>query len=126
VQYPEIGESVKPRHRFMNAFEQHQEAPNRGIQYLVFAADPYENVAFRIQTKEIDHSEGRFWTHWDPDGKSYSLQFFFRNERPVGYLGGGGGAPSAGSIVPSNAANPLNPYATGAPPPGPGPVAYAR
>ncbi|KXS09918.1 splicing factor 3A subunit 2-like protein [Gonapodya prolifera JEL478] len=123
VFYPEIGEGIKPRHRFMNAFEQHQELPNRAIQYLIFAAEPYENVSFRVQAREIDRAEGRFWTYWDPDGKTYSLQFLFKNERPVGYLGGGGsggpgGGPMAGNVMPT-VGNPLNPYA-------PPPAGYMR
>ncbi|RKP05926.1 hypothetical protein THASP1DRAFT_35249 [Thamnocephalis sphaerospora] len=89
VQYPEIALDIVPRHRFMSAYEQHREAPNKAHQYLLFAAEPYETVAFKVQSKEIDRSDGRFWTHWDPDAKQFTLQFFFRRdslERSVGSI----------------------------------------
>ncbi|KAI9592535.1 hypothetical protein BDF19DRAFT_451480 [Syncephalis fuscata] len=81
VQYPEIGHEVVPRYRFMSAYEQHQEAPNKAHQYLLFAAEPYETVAFKIQSRDIDRNEERCWTHWDPDAKQYTFQFFFKRER---------------------------------------------
>lgn len=93
LQYPDIGIDVKPRHRFMSAYEQKVEAPNKAYQYLLFAAEPYETVAFRIQSREIDKTEGRFFTYWDPDAKQFSLQFFYRSGG-FGHAGGvGGGMP---------------------------------
>ncbi|KAJ1795473.1 CWF complex protein sap62 [Coemansia sp. RSA 2399] len=79
VTYPEVTEETMPRHRFMSAYEQHVEAPNRQYQYLLFAADPYETVAFKVQSREIDMRQGRFWSHWDMDTRTFTLQFFFRN-----------------------------------------------
>ncbi|KAJ1551185.1 Splicing factor 3A subunit 2 [Nowakowskiella sp. JEL0078] len=79
IQYPEIALGVRPRHRFMSAYEQKIEEPNKGFQYLLFAAEPYETISFKVQSREIDRHEGRFWTHWDSDSKQFSLQFFFRN-----------------------------------------------
>lgn len=89
IQYPEAADGIKPRHRFMSAYEQRQEEPNKHFQYLLFAAEPYETIAFKVQSKEIDNAEGRFWTFWDPDARQFHLQFFFKNER-LGYGGGGG------------------------------------
>lgn len=77
VQYPQIAVDVVPRHRFMSAYEQKIEAPNKAHQYLLVAAEPYETVGFKVQSKEIDRAPGKFWTHWDQDSKQYSLQFFF-------------------------------------------------
>ncbi|CAO3596459.1 unnamed protein product [Absidia cylindrospora] len=79
IQYPQIANNVIPRHRFMSAYEQHIETPNKGHQYLLIAAEPYETISFKVQSKEIDRSPGRFWTHWDKDGKQFSLQFFFKH-----------------------------------------------
>ncbi|OLL24648.1 Pre-mRNA-splicing factor sap62 [Neolecta irregularis DAH-3] len=93
LQYPEIHGDNHPRHRFMSAYEQHVEQPDRNWQYLLVACEPYETVAFKIQAKEIDRSQGRFWTHWDPDAKQYSMQFFFRTEREERYMGVPGLAP---------------------------------
>lgn len=48
VDYPEIAEGVQPRHRFMSAYEQHIEPPDKAWQYLLFAAEPYETISFKV------------------------------------------------------------------------------
>ena len=48
VDYPEIAEGIQPRHRFMSAYEQKMEPPDRKWQYLLFAAEPYETIAFKV------------------------------------------------------------------------------
>lgn len=48
VDYPEISDGVVPRHRFMSAYEQKIEPPDRKWQYLLFAAEPYETIAFKV------------------------------------------------------------------------------
>ena len=63
VEYPEIDDDVKPRHRFMSAYEQKKEAWDKAYQYLLFAADPYEVIAFKIPNIDVDRSEN-FFTHW--------------------------------------------------------------
>ncbi|KAI4837004.1 putative splicing factor 3a subunit 2, partial [Aureobasidium sp. EXF-8845] len=42
LQYPEISQDVQPRVRFMSAFEQKVEEPDKQFQYLLVAAEPYE------------------------------------------------------------------------------------
>ncbi|KAG2177049.1 hypothetical protein INT43_007705 [Umbelopsis isabellina] len=79
VQLPQIANDVTPRHRFMSAYEQKIEEPNKSHQYLLVAAEPYETIGFKIQSKEVDQSSGKFWSHWDKDSKQFSLQFFFKN-----------------------------------------------
>ncbi|RUP51055.1 hypothetical protein BC936DRAFT_150070 [Jimgerdemannia flammicorona] len=107
IQYPEIALGVVPRHRFMSAYEQKVEQPNKSHQYLLFAAEPYETVSFKVQSKEVDKGEGKFWTHWDSDSKQFSLQFFFRNERgPILFEGLAPGVQQERAPI----ANPLNPY----------------
>lgn len=103
IDYPEIGEGVLPRHRFMSPFEQRIEAPDREFQYLLFAAEPYETISFKLPNKEVDRTEGMLWSRWDPERKSFFLQFNFRPDRtaPTGFVSRGGHAP---------AANPLNPF----------------
>ncbi|KAG5459304.1 MAG: hypothetical protein BJ554DRAFT_305, partial [Olpidium bornovanus] len=56
IQYPEmnVADAGHPRHRFMSAYEQKVEPANRAWQYLIFAAEPYENISFKIQSREID------------------------------------------------------------------------
>ena len=48
IDYPEIADGLTPRHRFMSAYEQRIEPPDRSWQYLLFAAEPYETVAFKV------------------------------------------------------------------------------
>ncbi|KAI4463453.1 splicing factor 3a subunit 2 [Holotrichia oblita] len=45
IDYPEIADNVYPRHRFMSAYEQKIEPPDRKWQYLLFAAEPQETGA---------------------------------------------------------------------------------
>lgn len=78
IQYPEVGLDIVPRHRFMSAFEQHIEPPNKAFQYVIFAAEPYETIAFKVQSKEIDKNSNLFLTHWDKQSNQFSLQFFFK------------------------------------------------
>ena len=46
--FSEIAEGIAPRHRFMSAYEQKVEPPDRKWQYLLFAAEPYETIAFKV------------------------------------------------------------------------------
>lgn len=93
VNLPEIKADVMPLHRFMSSFEQRKEAPNRAWQYLLVAAEPYETIAFKLQSREIDrsqvltlpgvpmpeqHEEPATWSHWDPFHKVYTIQVLFR------------------------------------------------
>jgi splicing factor 3A subunit 2 len=48
IDYPEITDNIVPKHRFMSGFEQHVETPDRRWQYLLFAAEPYETIAFKV------------------------------------------------------------------------------
>lgn len=77
IAYPEIQAGFQPRHRFMSVFEQRVEPPDPKYQYILFAAEPYETVGFRIPNLKIDRAEGRFYTHWDPDRRKFTLQLYF-------------------------------------------------
>ena len=48
IDYPEAENGLQPRHRFMSAYEQKVESPDKNYQYLLFACDPYETVAFKV------------------------------------------------------------------------------
>ncbi len=79
MEYPEIEEGTKPRHRFMSAFEQRVETADKTFQYLLFAAEPYEVISFKVPNAEVDGSKEHFFTHWDPDAKVFSLQMRYRH-----------------------------------------------
>lgn len=82
VHLPQIKVDVIPRRRFMSAWEQKREPPNKAYQYLIVAAEPYETIAFRIPAREIEDEADDAgywnWSYWDPDTKQYSFQFMFR------------------------------------------------
>lgn len=78
VLYPQIAPELKPRHRFMSAYEQKVEPANKEYQYVVIAAEPYETIAFRIPSREIDLGEGRLLTYWDKESKQFVLQMLFK------------------------------------------------
>ncbi|KAG9486425.1 splicing factor 3A subunit 2 [Eleutherodactylus coqui] len=108
IDYPEIAETIMPRHRFMSAYEQRIEPPDRRWQYLLMAAEPYETIAFKVPSREIDKVEGKFWTHWNRETKQFFLQFHFKMEKP----------PPVASIAPAppGVKRPPPPLLNGMPP----------
>lgn len=77
IEYPEIVDGLQPRHRFMSAFEQRIQKPDRAYQYLLFAAEPYETVGFKVPNLPIDRNDGKLYTHWDSETKSFTMQLYF-------------------------------------------------
>ncbi|KAM3071337.1 CWF complex protein sap62 [Clarireedia jacksonii] len=77
LQYPEIAMDVQPRIRFMSAYEQKVEEPDKDFQYMLVAAEPYET----------------YWTWWDSDLKEFWVQIMFKTEREERYSGVPGLAP---------------------------------
>lgn len=77
----------------MSAYEQKIEPPDRKWQYLLFAAEPYETIAFKVPSREIEKQEGKFWVYWNKDTKQFFLQFAFVNPKLMQMRGGprGGG-----------------------------------
>ncbi len=57
------------------------ELPDEKYQYVIFAAEPYENVAFKVPNMEIDNTEGKYFINWDKDKKVYTVQLYFRERR---------------------------------------------
>ncbi|KAL7851131.1 hypothetical protein AOLI_G00214870 [Acnodon oligacanthus] len=120
IDYPEIAEGIGPRHRFMSAYEQRIEPPDRRWQYLLLAAEPYETIAFKVPSREIDKSESRFWTHWNRETKQFFLQFHFKMEKLLQQPSGQ--APPAGIKRPPPLMTGLGPRppSEAVPPPPPG------
>jgi splicing factor 3A subunit 2 len=88
IDYPEIERDLQPRHRFMSSFEQKVEPPDRDWQYLLFAAEPYETIAFKIPNHEIDKDPAKFQTTWDTESKAFALQLYFKSDAPSSRGGG--------------------------------------
>lgn len=97
LQYPEITQNVVPRVRFMSAFEQKiEDPPDKSYQYMLVAAEPYETCGFKLQAREIDRREDKYWTWFDADQKEFWIQITFKTEREERYSGVPGLAPSRG------------------------------
>ncbi|XP_002994716.2 splicing factor 3A subunit 2 [Selaginella moellendorffii] len=80
-----IEDNAKPRYRLMSSFEQKLEPNEKEWQYLLFAAEPYEIIAFKIPSTEIDKSANdKFFFHWDQDSKQFTLQLYFKPKPQVG------------------------------------------
>uniref|UniRef100_A0A914WNC2 Splicing factor 3A subunit 2 n=1 Tax=Plectus sambesii TaxID=2011161 RepID=A0A914WNC2_9BILA len=109
IDYPEIAEGTAPRHRFMSAYEQKVEPPDKRWQYLLFAAEPYETIAFKIPSREVDKSESKFWTLWNKDTKQFFMQFAFRLERMGGQSQYDDMPPPGGPPMPLMAPAPVPP-----------------
>ena len=117
VDFPEIESGLEPRHRFMSAYEQRKEAPDRKYQYVLFAAEPYETIAFKVPNVEVERGRGSdrgVFTHWDSARKAFFVQIHFRAQGPVQLQGADGGVPTDGLPPPPVG---LPPPPAGLPPP---------
>ncbi|PIA43612.1 hypothetical protein AQUCO_01900185v1 [Aquilegia coerulea] len=117
IEYPEIEDLAKPRHRFMSSFEQRVQSCDKRYQYLLFAAEPYEIIAFKVPSTEIDKSTPKFFSHWDPDSKMFTLQLYFKVKPPESNKPPPPGAN--GTEAPGVTSKPLPPPPQGPPPPPP-------
>jgi splicing factor 3A subunit 2 len=79
IQYPQIEAGLRPRYRFMSAYEQRVEPPDDKYQYILFAAEPYETIAFKIPHTEIDKDPEKFISHWDEEKMNFTVQLHFRS-----------------------------------------------
>ena len=102
VDYPECELGTKPRYRFMSAYEQKIEAWDKRYQYVLFACEPYETIGFKIPNVEVDKTgRDKFFTHWDPDVRTYTCQITFkRTDDGAGAAAGGRVGAPMGSIPP--------------------------
>ncbi|XP_077227686.1 hydroxyproline-rich glycoprotein family protein [Tasmannia lanceolata] len=122
IEYPEIEDLCKPRHRFMSSFEQRVQSCDKRYQYLLFAAEPYEIIAFKVPSTEIDKSTPKFFSHWDPDSKMFTLQLYFKIKPPEANKPQAPPVPVAnGTTAPGVPPRPLPPPPQGPPPPPQGP-----
>jgi splicing factor 3A subunit 2 len=78
VEYPEVTDKAKPRHRFMSTYEQKIEPPDPNCQYMLLACEPYETIAFKIPNMDIDKEGTKFYVNWDVSRKVFTMQIFFK------------------------------------------------
>ncbi|XP_041027693.1 splicing factor 3A subunit 2 [Juglans microcarpa x Juglans regia] len=118
IEYPEIEDHAKPRHRFMSSYEQRVQPFDKRYQYLLFAAEPYEIIAFKVPSTEIDKTPPKFFTHWDPDSKMFTLQLYFKSKPPEA-IKPQSGPVANGTAAPGVPPRPLPPPPQAPPPPPP-------
>jgi splicing factor 3A subunit 2 len=82
VDYPEADSGAQPRHRFMSAYEQRVEAPDKQYQYLLFACEPYETIGFKVPNAEVDKDPAQFFSNWDSETRKFTLTLVFVDESP--------------------------------------------
>nr|GME12790.1 splicing factor 3A subunit 2 [Ipomoea batatas]GME12793.1 splicing factor 3A subunit 2 [Ipomoea batatas] len=125
IEYPEIEDNTKPRHRFMSSFEQKIQPFDKRYQYLLFAAEPYEIISFKVPSTEIDKATPKFFSHWDPDTKMFTLQLHFKSKPPeankpqAAPTANGTATPAPPAQAPPPPPPPLQGLPPGAPPRGP-------
>ena len=54
---------------------------------LLVAAEPYDTCGFKLESREVDRRDGRFWTWFDSDEKVFWCQILFKTEREERYSG---------------------------------------
>ncbi|KAM7464214.1 hypothetical protein LguiA_032335 [Lonicera macranthoides] len=121
IEYPEIEDNTKPRHRFMSSVEQRVQSFDKRYQYLLFAAEPYEIISFKVPSTEIDKSTPKFFSHWDPDSKMFTLQLYFKTKPPETNKPQPAPPAANGTGAPGVPPRPLPPPPQAPPPPPPPP-----
>ena len=47
---------------------------------LFRSAEPYETIAFKVPSREVDKDPLKLWTHWNKETKQFFLQFAYKLE----------------------------------------------
>jgi splicing factor 3A subunit 2 len=70
--YDQIRKNTAPKYRIMSTFEQKIEPPDPRYQFVVFAAQPYTTVAFKIPNMPI--IQDQIIEEWKPSEHLYTFQ----------------------------------------------------
>ncbi len=62
----------------MSAYEQKIEIPDKNFRFLLFAAEPYVTIAFKVPALELDMGEEKFVESWEPERKLYVMLLTFK------------------------------------------------
>ena len=78
IEYDQIEKGLQPRQRFVSSLQQKVEKKDPRFQYIVFAAKPYDNIAFKIPTNHcIDRDQSKMFSHWNKETKCFTFQLYF-------------------------------------------------
>lgn len=81
IMYPDINNDVQPTYRFMSTYEQKIDLPfDKNFQFLLFAAEPYDTIAFKIPNLPIDKEKDKFETNWDKEKRVFHLKLHFLDQ----------------------------------------------
>lgn len=72
VNYEQIRRGTVPKYRIMSTFEQHVEPPDPKYQFVLFAAQPYNTIAFKIPNLPV--MEDKIIEEWKPNENLYTFQ----------------------------------------------------
>ncbi|KAI3896887.1 hypothetical protein MKW92_025612 [Papaver armeniacum] len=119
IEYPEI-EDLGPT-CFMSSFEQRVEKWDKRYQFLLFAAGTCMRLlpSRCVPSTEIDKSTPKFFSHWDPDSKMFTLQLYFKVKPPEANKPPSANGPANGTAAPGVPPRPLPPQPQALPPPPP-------
>ena len=78
IDYPEISKNQSPQHKIISSFEQKVEPVDSNYQYIVFAAEPYENIGVKIPNIELDYGEESYKVNWNMSKNQYSVLITFK------------------------------------------------
>jgi splicing factor 3A subunit 2 len=78
IEFSELNNETVPKYKIIKSTDQSVEPKDEKYQYIVFAADPYENIAFKVPNKEVDYSEEKYFCNWDGDNKNFNLLLTFK------------------------------------------------
>ena len=82
IEFPEIRSSIVPKFKILSTHEQKIEPINDKFQFVVIAAEPYENIAFKVPNYAIDFtSDGSFYNTYDDEMKIMKLLLTFTNKK---------------------------------------------
>lgn len=73
LKFTRILDEFQPRTRFMSAVEQKIENPDLNYQYVLFAAEPYNTIGFKIPNMPIDREPGKFISEWSSVTKTFTV-----------------------------------------------------
>lgn len=79
LKFPRIDKNSQPRIRLMSAVEQRIEPADLSVQYLLFAAEPYNVVSFKIPNRPLETSNELSLMDWNGATKIFSYQIHFSN-----------------------------------------------
>lgn len=78
IEYHEMSKGFTPKHRIVSTYEQKVEPKDDSFQYIVFAAEPYENIGFKIPNEDLDMSDDKHRVIWDSVKLVYSVMLTYK------------------------------------------------